>query len=284
MRTSFLAVFLVAMVGLCAAACSDVSEYPTPSAPSSHLTHDAESASEKAFETQDEAAEDIDERPGEDASEAQDEVGAGGDERRASGQVWAHVVGVTGMNTADVWTQWETLAVAGRAPKTGYERGQFGQRWKDVDRNGCDQRNDVLARDMTNIVAPKGCKVLSGHLVDPFTGEIIEFQRGPKTSNAVHIDHVVPLADAWQKGAQGWTPERREQFANDPMNLLAVDGLQNQKKSAGDAATWLPPNSAFRCQYVATQIRVKHEYGLWVTEAEKDAMARELGRCGDRVA
>lgn len=173
----------------------------------------------------------------------------------------------------------ETLAVKGRAPKTGYSRSQFGQRWKDIDRNGCDQRNDVLARDLTNVEAPKGCKVLSGDLDDPYTGRLIHFVRGQKTSQAVQIDHVVALADAWQKGAQQLTPERREQFANDPLNLLAVDGPSNMQKGAGDAATWLPANKTFRCTYVSIQVRVKAEYQLWVTQAEKEAIQRELGRC-----
>ena len=173
----------------------------------------------------------------------------------------------------------ETLAVKGRAPKTGYSRSQFGQRWKDIDRNGCDQRNDVLARDLTNVEAPKGCKVLSGDLDDPYTGQLIHFVRGQKTSQAVQIDHVVALADAWQKGAQQLTPERREQFANDPLNLLAVDGPSNMQKGAGDAATWLPANKSFRCTYVSIQVRVKAEYQLWVTQAEKEAIRRELGRC-----
>ncbi|HIW95600.1 MAG TPA: HNH endonuclease family protein [Candidatus Corynebacterium gallistercoris] len=173
----------------------------------------------------------------------------------------------------------DTLEVKGRAPKTGYARDQFGQRWKDVDRNGCDQRNDVLARDMVEFDAPKGCKVLSGVLMDPYSGQRIDFVRGQDTSRAVQIDHVVALADAWQKGAQQLSPEEREQFANDPLNLLAVDGPLNQQKGAGDAATWLPPNREFRCQYVTIQTEVKAKYRLWVTEAEKQAIAGVLAGC-----
>lgn len=173
----------------------------------------------------------------------------------------------------------ESLEVKGRAPKTGYARSEFGQRWKDIDRNGCDQRNDILARDLQNVDAPGGCKVLTGTLQDPYTGKTIHFQRGQNTSSLVQIDHVVPLADAWQKGAQQLSYEEREQFANDPRNLLAVDGSANQAKGAGDAATWLPANKSFRCQYVTIQIEVKAAYRLWVTQAEKDAMTRELSRC-----
>jgi hypothetical protein len=173
-----------------------------------------------------------------------------------------------------------TLAVKGRAPKTGYSRDEFGQRWKDTDRNGCDQRNDVLARDMTDVRREGPCKVLTGTLADPYTATTIDFVRGPDTSAAVHIDHVVALSDAWQKGAQRLAPERREQLANDHMNLLAVDGPANMQKGDGDAATWLPANRSFRCTYVATQVQVKAKYDLWVTAAERDAIARELGRCG----
>ncbi|WP_018774007.1 GmrSD restriction endonuclease domain-containing protein [Arthrobacter sp. 131MFCol6.1] len=175
-----------------------------------------------------------------------------------------------------------TLPVKGRAPKTGYSRDQFGPAWSDVDRNGCDTRNDVLRRDLTSVAFRPGtrnCVVLSGVLADPYTAAAIHFLRGNATSTAVQIDHVVALSDAWQKGAQQLSPARRLAFANDPLNLLAVDGPANQGKSDGDAATWLPPNKSYRCDYVARQISVKSSYGLWVTQAEHDAMARVLASC-----
>ncbi len=180
-----------------------------------------------------------------------------------------------------------TLPVKGRAPKTGYSRDQFGQAWADVDRNGCDTRNDTLRRDLTAIALKPGthdCVVLSGVLNDPYTATLINFLRGNNTSTAVQIDHVVALSDAWQKGAQQLSAAQRLSFANDPLNLLAVDGPSNMKKSDGDAATWLPPNKSYRCAYVARQISVKSSYGLWVTQAEHDAMARILGDCPDAQA
>ncbi|WP_420098084.1 GmrSD restriction endonuclease domain-containing protein [Corynebacterium sp.] len=180
----------------------------------------------------------------------------------------------------DAVTALGTLEVKGRAPKTGYSRDQFGQRWKDTDRNGCDQRNDVLARDMAEVRRDGPCTVLAGTLDDPYTATTITFVRGQDTSTAVHIDHIVAMSDAWQKGAQQLTPERREEFANDHLNLLAVDGPANMQKGDGDAATWLPSNRPFRCSYVATQVQVKAKYGLWVTAAERDAIARELEKCG----
>lgn len=178
-----------------------------------------------------------------------------------------------------------TLEVKGRAPNTGYDRDQFGQRWADVDRNGCDTRNDILSRDLTEETFKPGthdCVVLTGTLVSPYTGETIAFQRGESTSSEVQIDHVVALSDAWQKGAQQMSPDTRELFANDPLNLLAVDGRSNSQKGAGDAATWLPSNKSYRCEYVARQVGVKAKYGLWVTAAEKDAIERILSSCPDQ--
>jgi len=179
-----------------------------------------------------------------------------------------------------------TLPIKGRAPKTGYDRALFGQAWADVDRNGCDTRNDMLKRDLTAVsyVNSVPCKVKSGMLDDPYTGRSISFLRGQATSSAVQIDHVVALSDAWQKGAQQLTTEQRTAFANDPLNLQATDGPTNQKKGDGDAATWLPPNKGFRCEYVARQISVKATYGLWVTQAEHDAMARILADCSGQLA
>lgn len=177
-----------------------------------------------------------------------------------------------------------TIPVKGRAPKTGYSRDQFGQAWADVDRNGCDTRNDMLRRDLTDLALKpdtRDCVVLSGILNDPYTATLINFLRGTSTSPDVQIDHVVALSDAWQKGAQQLTEAQRLSFANDPLNLLAVDGPTNQQKSDGDAATWLPPNKSYRCDYVARQISVKSSYGLWVTRAEHDAMARVLADCRD---
>lgn len=174
----------------------------------------------------------------------------------------------------------ETLSVKGRAPKTGYSRLQFGSGWAGT--SDCDTRNQVLGRDLTNIQIDAGCQVSSGILSDPYTGNHIQFNRGRDTSEKVQIDHVVALSDAWQKGAQQLTPQLRLQLANDPLNLLAVDGGANQNKSDGDAVTWLPPNKSFRCAYVARQISVKLKYTLWVNAAEKSAMQNVLKSCPDQ--
>ncbi|WP_270260295.1 GmrSD restriction endonuclease domain-containing protein [Kocuria marina] len=177
------------------------------------------------------------------------------------------------------------LPVKGRAPKTDYSRDQFGPRWADTDHNGCDTRNDILRRDLTGIAVKPGthgCNVSSGTLESPYTGETIDFVAGQATSSHVQIDHVVALSDAWQKGAQQLDAARRTELANDPLNLLAVDGPSNNTKSDADAATWLPPRTGERCEYVATQIAVKQRYELWVTDAEKNAMVRVLDTCPEQ--
>ena len=179
-----------------------------------------------------------------------------------------------------------TMAVKGRAPKTGYTRDQFGTPWKDVDRNGCDTRNDILNRDLRSIiykVSSHDCVVLSGILLDPYSGESINFIRGVSTSSQVQIDHVVALLNAWQTGAFKLTLENRTAFANDPLNLLAVKGRLNSQKGAGDAATWLPPKKSYRCAYVARQVAVKYKYGLWLTAPEKAAILKLLQPCPGQV-
>lgn len=175
----------------------------------------------------------------------------------------------------------EELEVKGRAPKTGYSREQFGGGWADL--GGCDVRNLILQRDLKPIsVSQDGCDVVKGELRDPYTAQEISFVRGRFTSDDIQIDHVVALSDAWQKGAQQMSQADRLRFANDALNLLAVDGSANIKKGDGDSATWLPPNKSYRCQYVARQVAVKKKYNLWVTKAEKDAMKRILRACPDQ--
>ena len=174
------------------------------------------------------------------------------------------------------------LQVKGRAAKVKDMRAQFGPAWKDVDRNGCDTRNDILKRDLTNLVIRSGtqnCVVESGTLNDPYSGEVIEFTKGQVSSMEVQIDHVVALADAWQTGAFKLSEAQRSQLANDPLNLLAVKGRLNSQKSDSDAASWLPPFKGYRCKYVARQISVKVKYGLWVKPAEKTAMQNILKKC-----
>ncbi|MGW8697502.1 HNH endonuclease family protein [Streptomyces eurythermus] len=175
----------------------------------------------------------------------------------------------------------DSLTVKGRAPKTGYSRERFGTAWADTDSNSCDTRDDILKRDLKEVKFTGGtCKVTYGLLdPDPYSGKEITYRRG---RSQVDIDHVVALSDAWQKGAKYWDPSKRIALANDPLNLLAVDAPTNRGKGDGDAATWLPPNKAYRCEYVAAQVAVKKKYGLWVTAAEQSAMKKVLAGCPDQ--
>ena len=173
----------------------------------------------------------------------------------------------------------DTLPIKGRAPKSGYDREeQFGSAWLDVDANGCDTRNDILQRDLTNTELRDSCIVERGLLDDPYSGQLMAFVRGPDSAE-VQIDHVVALSNAWQTGAQQLTYAERVSFANDPQGLLAVDGALNQQKGAGDAATWLPPNRSFWCEYVSIQVLVKERWGLWFTPPEHATIERILAGC-----
>ena len=172
----------------------------------------------------------------------------------------------------------EELEVKGRAPKTGYAREEFYDGWPTVE--GCSLRQRIIKREFgETAVIQDRCNVVAGEFDEPYTGEHLVFYNLEDIGKGIQIDHVVALSDAWQKGAQYMTEEVRYAMATDPLNLLAVDAAANSKKSDGDAATWLPSNKKFRCQYVARQISVKYKYGLWVTEAEKEAIGRVLENC-----
>ena len=165
--------------------------------------------------------------------------------------------------------------------RSGYDRVKhFGTSWPDLDGDGCSEREEILARDFEQTRGP-ACKITAGTLHDPYTGQRIDFTRGKETSGQVQIDHVVALADAWSKGADQWDQERRLQFANDPQNLLAVDGATNSAKSASDASEWLPPNEDFWCEYATAQVQIKTEYTLGVSAAEKQTLDQVLTACVD---
>ena len=176
----------------------------------------------------------------------------------------------------------EKLEVKGRAPKTGYTREEFYSGWPTVE--GCNLRQRILKRELGDTVVLDGCNVISGEYDEPYTGEHKSYSSREEISRGIQIDHVVALSDAWQKGAQYMDKETRKEIATDPLNLLAVDAAANGKKSDGDAATWLPPNKKFRCQYVARQVSVKYKYSLWVTQAEKDAILKVLENCPNERA
>lgn len=169
--------------------------------------------------------------------------------------------------------QLASLAVKGRAPLTGYTREAFYKSWTTKD--SCSTAEEILRRDLDDVVYGPDCRVASGVLHDPYTGTDIPYAPG----GVIQIDHVVALANAWQTGAFAWSAEQRKAYANDPFVLLAVSGKENMAKGAGDAATWLPPNKGYRCTYVTQQIAIKAKYALWVTQPERDAMLRVLDTC-----
>lgn len=174
------------------------------------------------------------------------------------------------------------LEIKGRAPKTGYARTEFYKNWPTV--NGCSLRQLIIKREFGDSAVLDGCNVISGSYVEPYTGVFKEFTERSQISSGVQIDHVVALSDAWQKGAQNLTSDERYDLATDPLNLIAVDSSANQQKSDGDAATWLPSNKSFRCQYVARQVSVKYKYSLWLTQAEHDAISDILTTCPNEPA
>lgn len=193
---------------------------------------------------------------------------------------YAEAIIATGENAPLVKDILEQLEVKGRAPKTGYSREQFYDGWPSID--GCSLRQRIIRRELgESAVILDGCNVVAGEYDEPYTGKHLVFNERAEISDGVQIDHVVALSDAWQKGAQKLSAEERYAMATDALNLLAVDAAANKQKSDGDAVTWLPPNKIFRCQYVARQVSVKYKYSLWVTQAEKDAIARILSNCPD---
>lgn len=176
----------------------------------------------------------------------------------------------------------EKLEVKGRAPKTGYTREEFYSGWPTVE--GCNLRQRVIKREFGETAVLDGCMVVAGEYDEPYTGVHKVFTAREEITKGVQIDHVVALSDAWQKGAQYMDKETRRSIATDPLNLLAVDSAANEQKSDGDAATWLPANKRFRCQYVARQVSVKYKYALWVTAAEKTAISNVLASCPGELA
>jgi hypothetical protein len=169
------------------------------------------------------------------------------------------------------------VTVAAEAHADTYQRTAFGQRWRDTDRNGCGQRDDVLARDLTGITRRGRCVVVAGALVDPYTGQQVTFVKA--RASEVQIDHVVALAEAWRSGAWSWTPDRREAYANDLTVLQASAGRVNQAKGDADAAGWSPDGGVRRCRYAGMVVQVKARWGLTADPVEVDALAAMIRDC-----
>lgn len=173
-----------------------------------------------------------------------------------------------------------TLADMPPGSPAPYDRSEFGERWRDVDRNGCDQRNDVLRRDLSPVELDPdshGCRVIAGTLADPYTGATIIAEDRQDIGDLIHIDHIVPLAVAWEAGASGWAAERREAFANDPAVLLAVDARANLSKGDAAPSEWMPETG--RCEYAAAYVEILHTYGLGIDASSRDKLASTLAAC-----
>lgn len=177
--------------------------------------------------------------------------------------------------------------VDGRHRRDDYERTAFGSPWTDATAvadsdNGCDTRNDILTRDLSDTrsgpVASCPHAVLAGELRSPYTGAVVIFRRD-RRATAIQIDHIVPLAFAWDMGAFAWPPARRADLANDPANLVAVDGDSNQDKSDSEPGRWMPPNTGFHCQYAIQFVDVLTAYGLQVDRSSRDVLTRALQQC-----
>jgi hypothetical protein len=211
----------------------------------------------------------------------------GSDYRPPSGPVGVGHVPAGPLDPAAAAAALAQLPVAPKTSLAGYERDcdhgagcVFGPAWADVDGNGCDQRNDVLHRDLTAIqvrAGTHGCIVTSGTLADPYTGTTVHFTKAD--AGEVPIDHVVPLAAAWTQGAGAWTAQKREELANDLDNLLATDREQNSAKGDSTAEEWVPPDPAYGCSYATVVVTVKQEYRLSVTAAESGALRSLLATC-----
>ncbi|MBN6056881.1 HNH endonuclease [Nonomuraea sp. RK-328] len=174
------------------------------------------------------------------------------------------------------------LRVKGRGPATGYARTRYGGNWADTAPgvpyagNGCRTRDDLLARDGQDVRYRKGsrCVVVAMRLADPYTGKAIAWRKSD--ADEVQVDHVVPLAYAWRMAAARWPMSKRLNFANDPLNLLPVDGAANEQKDAAGPASWLPPRRRVRCAYVTRFAQVAVKYDVPVTRADKRTM---LAQC-----
>ncbi|WP_327092025.1 HNH endonuclease family protein [Nonomuraea sp. NBC_01738] len=185
----------------------------------------------------------------------------------------------TGADKKAAATLIKRLRVKERGPKTGYERTDYGDNWADTApgvpyaHNGCRTRDDLLARDGRDLKRA-GCTVLALRLTDPYTGRVIDWTK--TNADEIQVDHVIPLAYGWRQGARRWPMTKRLDFANDPLNLLPVDGDANEQKDGSGPAGWLPPQRRIRCAYVTRFAQVALKYDVPVTQADKSAM---LAQC-----
>lgn len=181
----------------------------------------------------------------------------------------------------------ERLTVAWNRNWESYDRTAFGPGWSGRGgeprlSDGCTAREDVMKRDLTEVrlADSNSCLVLSGTLLDPYSGERLPYNRFK--ASEIEIDHVVALGDAWRSGASGWSAEQRERFANDLGNLLAVQKQANQDKGSKTPDQWRP-REGYWCDYARRWVAVKARWQLTVQPTEKSALADMLGSCTPRA-
>jgi len=169
------------------------------------------------------------------------------------------------------------LPVAGEV-RTGYDRDLF-RLWVDADGDGCSTRNEVLVQEAEE--APSvgsGCALTGGRWYSYYDGAS---QTAPAD---LDIDHMVPLAEAWDSGARSWASATREAYANDLgdyRTVVAVTDSVNQTKSDQDPAEWLPAQQ--QCRYLREWVAVKHRWSLSIDSAEKSALTSLASGCSGTI-
>ena len=155
-----------------------------------------------------------------------------------------------------------------------YSREKF-RHWIDKDSDCQNTKTEIIIRDSTTAkLSPNSCTVLSSTLLDPYSGEIINYPE-----EFIDVDHIVPLKEAWASGASTWTSAKREAFANDPNNLLAVSAHLNRQKGSKDPSLWIPPNKAYRCTYLKKWAAIKFTYSLDSDIQESVFIKQNLKTC-----
>lgn len=175
-------------------------------------------------------------------------------------------------STATAISQLDALPVETEGSMTGYDRDEFNH-WITVD--GCDTRETVLARDGDDVQVGSDCRPMSGDWFSEYDGA--SFTDG----SDLDIDHVVPLAEAWRSGADSWSDQEREDFANDleGPQLIAVSASSNRSKGDQDPSTWWPTRTTYRCTYAKMWVATKYRWGLALQSAEKTALSDRLASC-----
>ncbi|MER5598064.1 HNH endonuclease family protein [Streptomyces sp. NPDC002265] len=178
----------------------------------------------------------------------------------------------TPVSAATARTYLASLTVA-TENRTGYSRDLFPT-WITIS-GTCNTREYILKRDGSNVTTDSACVATGGSWYSVYDGATWT------AASDVDIDHLVPLAEAWDSGASAWTTAQRQAFANDVTRpqLLAVTDNVNQSKGDKDPAEWMPPLSSYACTYARAWVQVKYYYNLKIDSAEKTKLTSVLNGC-----